>query len=49
MALLARIGGPADVACNPNQATKLLRGISHRLLDDEKIATIIGLDSWSMR
>ncbi len=41
MALLARIGGPADVAANPNQATRLLRGISHRLLVDEDIAAII--------
>lgn len=41
MALLARIGGPADVAAQPDQATKLLRGISHRLLDDDKIAAII--------
>jgi transposase len=41
MALLARLGGPADVATNPEQATKLLRGISHRLLPDDKIAAII--------
>jgi hypothetical protein len=41
MALLARIGGPVDVAANPEQATKLLRGISHRLLPEDKIAAII--------
>ncbi len=41
MALLARIGGPADVAAAPDQATKLLRGISHRLIADDTIAAVI--------
>jgi transposase len=41
MALLARIGGPADVAAAPDQATKLLRGISHRLMADDDIAAVI--------
>jgi transposase len=41
MALLARIGGPADVAAAPDKATKLLLGISHRLLPDDKVAAII--------
>jgi transposase len=41
MALLARIGGPADVAAAPEQATKLLRGISHRLLADDKITAVV--------
>jgi len=41
MALLARIGGPADVAAAPDKATKLLRGISHRLIADDKIAAVI--------
>jgi len=41
MALLARIGGPVNVAASPEQAAKLLRGISHRLLPDDKIAAII--------
>jgi transposase len=41
MALLARIGGPADVAAAPNQATKLLRGISHRLIADDDVAAIV--------
>ena len=41
MALLARIGGPADVAAHPDQATKLLLGISHRLVADDKVAAVI--------
>jgi hypothetical protein len=41
MALLARIGGPADVAAAPDQATKLLLGISHRLVADNKVAAVI--------
>jgi transposase len=41
MALLARIGGPADVAAAPDKAAKLLLGISHRLLPDENVAAII--------
>ena len=41
MALLARVGGPADVAAAPDKATKLLLGISHRLLPDDKVAAII--------
>jgi len=41
MALLARVGGPADVAAAPDKATKLLLGISHRLLPDDRVAAII--------
>jgi transposase len=41
MALLARIGGPADVAAHPEEATRLLLGISHRLIADEKVAAVI--------
>ena len=41
MALLARIGGPADVAAAPAQARRLLLGISHRLMPEEKVADII--------
>jgi transposase len=41
MALLARIGGPADVAAQPEQATKLLLGISHRLVADDKVAAVM--------
>ncbi len=41
MALLARIGGPAAVAAAPDQATKLLLGISRRLIADDKIAAVI--------
>jgi hypothetical protein len=43
MALLARIGGPADVAAAPEQATKLLLGISHRLIAADKVAAVIAL------
>jgi transposase len=41
MALLARIGGPADVAASPDQASKVLLGISHRLLPDDSVAAIL--------
>ena len=41
MALLARVGGPADVAAAPDKATKVLLGISHRLIPDDKVAAII--------
>jgi len=41
MALLARIGGPADVAAAPEQAIKLLRGISHRLIADDVVAAVV--------
>src|ERR1017187_9247937 len=41
MALLARIGGPADVAAAQDKAAKLLRGISHRLIADDKVAAVI--------
>jgi hypothetical protein len=41
MALLARVGGPADVAAAPEQATKLLLGISHRLIAEDDVAAVI--------
>ena len=41
MALLARIGGPADVAAHPSAAAKLLHGISHGLMTEEKIAAVV--------
>jgi hypothetical protein len=41
MALLARVGGPADVAAEPDKARKLLLGISHRLLADEVVTAIL--------
>lgn len=41
MALLARIGGPADVAAEPDKARRLLLGISHRLLEEEKVDAVI--------
>jgi len=41
MALLARIGGPADVAAQRSEAEKLLHGISRGLMDKEKITAIL--------
>jgi transposase len=41
MALLARIGGPADVAAAPAQARRLLLGISHRLMPDDTVAAVV--------
>jgi transposase len=41
MALLARIGGPADVAAKRGEAEKLLYGMSHGLMDKEKIVAIL--------
>jgi transposase len=41
MALLARVGGPADVAANSDKARRLLLGISHRLIEDDKVAAIL--------
>jgi transposase len=41
MALLARIGGPRDVAAAPDKSRRLLRGMSHGLMDPKKIDTVI--------
>lgn len=41
LALLARIGGPADVAAAPAKAKKLMRGMSHRLMKDDRIEAIM--------
>jgi transposase len=41
MALLARIGGPVDVAAHPDKAIRLLRGIGHGLVAEEDIAAVI--------
>jgi transposase len=41
MALLARIGGPVDVAAAPAQARRLLLGISHRLMPDDTVAAVV--------
>ena len=41
MALLARIGGPADVAARRSAAAKLLYGMSHGLMAEEKIAAVV--------
>ena len=37
LALVARIGGPADVAAAPEKARALLRGMSHGLMAPERI------------
>jgi len=41
MALLARIGGPADVAAQPQQAARLLHGQSRGLLASDTITTVL--------
>jgi transposase len=41
MALLARIGGPSEVAQRPEQARKLMRGMSHGLMSAEKIEAVL--------
>lgn len=41
MALLARIGGPADVAEHAEKARRLMRGLSHRLMSEEKIEAVL--------
>lgn len=41
MALLARIGGPQDVAARSEEARQLMLGVSHRLLSEEKIEAVI--------
>jgi transposase len=41
MALLARIGGPADVAAHRSAAAKLLHGMSHGLMAEDKIAAVL--------
>lgn len=41
LALVARIGGPVDVAERREGARNLMRGISHRLLSEEKIEAVI--------
>jgi transposase len=41
MALLGRIGGPRDVAANPDAARKLMTGMSHRLMTAEKIEQVL--------
>jgi hypothetical protein len=48
MALLARIGGPGDVAAHSEKATKLLLGINHKLIPDDKVAAIIASASTSV-
>lgn len=41
MALLARIGGPREVAAEPDKSRRLLRGMSHGLMDAAKIESVI--------
>jgi transposase len=41
MALLARIGGPADVAARRDQAARLLHGQSHGLLAQDTITAVL--------
>jgi transposase len=41
LAVLARIGGPRDVAQDIAGARKLMLGMSHRLLSEEKIAAVL--------
>jgi transposase len=41
LALLGRIGGPAQVAAAPEQARRLMRGMSHQLMDPAKIERVI--------
>jgi transposase len=48
MALLARVGGPKDVAAQPQRATRLLLGISHRLIPDDKVAAVIACATTSV-
>ena len=41
LALLGRMGGPAQVAAAPTKARGLMRGMSHQLMDSEKIDRVI--------
>lgn len=41
MALLARVGGPADVAAQRDQGAKLLHGQSHGLMTQDNIAAVL--------
>jgi transposase len=41
MALLARVGGPAEVASAPERARQVMHGISHGLLKPEKMEAVI--------
>lgn len=41
MALLARVGGPAQVASSPDEARQVMHGISHGLMSCEKIEAVV--------
>lgn len=48
LALVARIGGPADVADQPEEAQTLLRGMSHGLMKPERIEAAVRCASGSI-
>jgi len=41
LALLARVGGPRDVARDTAEARKLMLGMSHRLMSEEKVDAVL--------
>jgi transposase len=41
LALLGRVGGPADVARDPDVARSLMHGMSHGLMSEEKIEAVL--------
>jgi transposase len=41
LAVLARLGGPGDVAREPDKARKLLLGMSHRLMKVDKVEAVL--------
>jgi transposase len=41
LAVLARLGGPCDVAADPDATRKLMTGMSHRLMSAEKIEQVL--------
>jgi len=41
LALLARVGGPRDVAAAPEPARKLMLGMSHRLMKEAKVEAVL--------
>lgn len=41
LALLARVGGPRDVARDTTQARKLMLGMSRRLMTEEKVEAVL--------
>jgi len=41
LAVLARVGGPADIAASPEATRQLMNGMSHRLMKPEKIERVL--------